>query len=105
VTDAARLVTERDFRQQVMELARLCGWLCYFTWTAVHSPPGFPDLVLCRPPRLIIVELKSDKGRVTAAQEEWLEALARVPWLECYVWRPDDWPEIEAQLQRRAARE
>ena len=59
--------------------------------------PGFPDLMLLKPGRLIVAEVKSQKGRLTFAQEVWLEAF-RETHAEVYVWRPDDWPEVERVL-------
>mgnify|MGYP000098728519 CR=1 FL=1 len=92
-------LTEKAFAQQVVDLARLLGWRVYRTWLSVRSPAGFPDLVLVRPPRLIFAELKSEKGRLTPAQEAWLELLRQVPGAEVYVWRPADLEEIAAVLR------
>lgn len=86
---------------------------------------GFPDLTLVRGPRLVFAELKADKGRVAQAQQHWLdalgvvaeavrqavsapvghadtvgEALDAVPSMEVFVWRPNDWPQIEEVLSR-----
>ena len=82
-------LTERDFSQQVIELARLRGWKVYHTWSSIHSPAGFPDLVLTRKGRLIFAELKSDKGKLTPAQEEWLASLRETA-ARVYEWRPTD---------------
>ena len=54
------------------------------------SEAGWPDLALCRPPRLVLVELKSATGKVSPAQARWLGLLGACPTLEVYVWRPDD---------------
>lgn len=80
-------------------MARLLGWRVYFTWTSLHSPPGFPDLVLCRPPRLLFVELKSEEGRLSRAQRDWLALLETIPGIEAYVWRPRDQREILTRLR------
>ena len=87
----------------VTEFARLNGWLCYHPYDSRRSASGWPDLALCRPPRLVLAELKSGKGRVTAAQCHWLDALSGCSLVDAYLWRPADWAAIEAQLQRRAA--
>lgn len=86
---------EKVFRQQVLDLARLLGYKAYFSWTSIHSPRGFPDLVLASPERrrLVFAELKSEKGRVMPAQQEWLQCL-RDCGQEVYVWRPSDFEEI-----------
>lgn len=69
---------EAAFQDEVLGLARLYGWRAYHTHDSRRSAPGFPDLVLVRPPRLIFAELKTDTGRVKPEQEAWLEALAEV---------------------------
>jgi hypothetical protein len=78
---------ERDFQRTVIDLARRTGWRVHHTrpaltqrgrWlTPVQGDVGFPDLVLCRPPRLIVAELKRVGGRLTAAQRGWLDALGQ----------------------------
>ena len=91
---------ERHFRQQVLDYARLNGWKAYFTWTSIHSPAGFPDIVLVRGPKMIIAELKSETGKVTQAQDEWLAAFHQVKRLNIFCWRPEDWPLIVEALRR-----
>lgn len=101
MTELARqaTITEKQFRQQVLDYARFCGWRCYFTWMPIHSPSGFPDLLMLRGERMVIAELKSQEGRLTDAQWEWLEHFRCLPWAEVFLWRPGDWPEIEAVLK------
>ena len=94
--------TEKGFQAAVIALAQRTGWLTYHTWRSIHSPAGFPDLVLCRPPRLIFAELKSATGKVTASQQQWLAVLGQVAGeVEAYLWRPADFDEIVTLLQRR----
>ncbi len=94
------MISEKDFRQQVVDFARLTGWHCYFTWNSMHSPKGFPDLVLVRPPELLYVELKSDTGKLTAEQEECIDIL-RQAGQTVFVWRPSDDVWIERLLKGR----
>jgi len=70
--------------------ARLCGWLVYHTFNSSKSDPGFPDLVLVRDGRIVYAELKTEKGRLTKHQRDWLKALDDAG-QEVYVWRPSDW--------------
>ena len=90
--------SEADLQKHVIELAELRGWRVYHArpaqtgkgWrTPVGSDTsvGFPDLVLVRQGRLLVVELKSEKGRVTPAQSEWLNALM-VAGATVYVFKP-----------------
>jgi len=93
-------IKESEFEGQVRQLARLYGWLCYHTWRSINSPPGFPDLVLVKGPRLVFAELKTATGKLSQAQQEWLDALRETP-AEVYLWRPGDWEEIVACLSKQ----
>ena len=95
----ATKITEKDFRQQVISLAKLLGYKTYFTWTSIHSPKGIPDLILCRPPRLIFAELKSEQGKVTPHQQEWLDLFGECPGVEKYLWKPSQFEEIVSILR------
>jgi len=91
--------TEKQFQAAVVELARLTGWLCFHTLDSRRSEPGFPDLVAIRPPRVLFIELKVEKGRLSRAQEHWLKLLRLVPCVEVFVWRPSDWPAVREVLR------
>ncbi len=91
-------MSERDLREQVRSLCKVFGWRLAFTQYSIRSPKGFPDLVLCRPPRVVYAELKSEKGKVTPEQSAWLEDL-RARRQEVYVWRPTDLDQIAAVLR------
>ncbi len=93
-------VTEKTFRQQVIGFAKLYGWKCYFSWTSIHSPRGYPDLCLCKPPRLVFAELKTMKktSRPSPEQIEWLDLLSATPHCEVFLWRPDCWEVIQTVL-------
>lgn len=85
------MTTEKELREQVRDLCKVFGWKFYFTWTSIHSPRGMPDLILCRPPRIIFAELKTEKGHPSPHQQEWLDLLDECGGnIECYVWRPAD---------------
>ena len=92
-------ISEREFLQQIRELARWCGWLTYHTHNSQRSEPGFTDLVMVRPPSVLFVELKTTTGRRTPAQREWIEALEQCPGIEVFVWRPSDWDAIVSRLR------
>ncbi len=99
LTAKSRL-TEKEFTRQVRDLAELLGWKFYHPWLSIHSPRGFPDLALCRPPRLILAELKTERGQVSEAQTEWLEMLGACPGIEVYLFRPSQLDEIAKVLAR-----
>jgi hypothetical protein len=93
------VVTERDLTSYVRDVARSFGWLRYHTWISKHSAAGFPDEVLVRPPRIVFAELKSERGRLTEAQTDWLDVLRQVPGVEVFVWRPSDMDAIAEVLR------
>ena len=108
--DAA--VLEDDFKDTILRYAHLRHWMVHHDrpartkdgWrTAIQGDKGFPDVLLVRGHRMVVAELKSENGRVTAEQEEWLAAFRDVsdaaPHVRAYVWRPSDWPEIEETLR------
>ncbi len=99
-------ITEKDFRQMVLDLATALGWKAYCVFEqqnyARRSSKGFPDLVLVKPPRVIFVELKSEKGEVAKSQYEWLNALEKCTVVEVYVRSPKHWGNIVAMLQQEA---
>lgn len=90
-------LTEKDWQRQVVELAVMCGWRkAYHTFDSRRSHPGFPDLVLVRD-RVLFIELKAEKGKLSDVQRDWLRALLEAN-AEAYVARPRDLDEIGAVL-------
>jgi len=108
-------MTEAEFQRQVIQLAALRGWLVHHARparvrvkgvetyrTPVQGHKGFPDLVLARRGRVLLVELKASKGKLSPEQMFWRQALTGGVQPEEYsgwhVWRPYDWAEIERVL-------
>ncbi len=92
-------VSEKNFMAQVIQLARLRKWKVHHIHDSRKSSgSGWPDLSMVRDGRFIAAEVKTEKGRATAAQLEWLEALAGCG-LETFLWRPSDFEEIERTLR------
>ena len=96
---------------QVKALAFTYGWMAHHAQPSMTrtgrylttGSAGFPDLVLAHDKRgFILAELKTDIGRVSKQQVEWLTACD--PHVECYIWRPRDLPEIQARLGRNIDR-
>lgn len=92
-------VTEREWQAEVVALAKHMGWRHYHTHDSRRSEPGWPDLALVRE-RLVLAELKTETGRVSAAQERWLSLLSSAG-VETYLWRPSDRDEVIHVLSRR----
>lgn len=93
-------MTEREFQQRIVQVAGWYRWKVYHTYDSRRSEPGFPDLILCRPPELLAVEVKAERGRLSHAQREWLDRLGACG-VECRVVRPVDWPDLLVRLQTR----
>jgi hypothetical protein len=86
--------TERQWLDQVLDVARLFDWAHYHPWLSIHSPRGWPDLALVRPPRLVLAELKRQDGKPTPAQVRWLDLLGQCAGVEVYLWRPADLDDV-----------
>ena len=104
-------MTETDLKSIVVNLARRYGWLIHHDlpamnirgrWaTHVEGDVGFPDLLLVHPNRgqMLVVELKSEKGKTTTSQDNWLAAFA-LAGIENHVVRPNDLEFITHRLTR-----
>jgi hypothetical protein len=92
-------LSEKAFQQQVIDLAHLYGWMAYHTYDSRRSVPGYPDLALVHKARgeYLLAELKSERGRLSLAQRQWIDALRQAN-IEIYIWRPSDFSHIVARL-------
>jgi hypothetical protein len=107
--------SEREYQDKIVEYARLMGWLINHQlpalradgrWrTAVQGHRGFLDLTLVRPPRLVVLEIKAELGRLTSYERRWLAAWQQVPCAEAHVVRPSTWPFVERLLARESPEE
>lgn len=98
---------EKQFQKIVIDAAHLYGWkVAHFrparTAKGWRTPvaadgQGFPDLVLVKSFRLIFAELKTDTGRLSPHQRDWIDKLPGA-----VVWRPRDWDEIKRTLKSGA---
>ena len=104
-------MTEAEYQSRIVDSARLLGWRIHHcrplarAGGSFHTPitghAGFPDLVLVRQRdgRLLLLEVKSEDGRLTNEQREWMRAWQQVPCAEVYVARPSNWDFIWRLLQ------
>lgn len=113
---------ESDFASWLEELLDLYGYYWVHFRPArvqrggqeIYETPftghkGFPDYVMVRNGRLIFAEIKSEKGRVSPEQQEWIDVLNllnrkrlrmnMMSPVEVYLWRPDDRDSIEEILK------
>lgn len=97
VASPLRAMPEAALQAEILKLAELTHWLSYHTHDSRRSAAGFPDLVLAKPPRLVVWECKREGAKPSLEQRAWLEALqacgieARVVW-------PSSWAYIEQTL-------
>jgi hypothetical protein len=104
-------MTENDLLLQIIDLGHLYGWkIAHFrpamkkdgTWVTPVSADGkgFPDLVMVKQSRLIFAELKSDTGKLSPEQQVWIDALTCSMRCEVYIWKPENFTEIQEILTR-----
>lgn len=99
---------ERDFATQVEHLLTLYRWTWKHdepalrqsgTWaTSFRGHRGFPDYIATRDGRLIIAEIKNERGKLTVGQVEWIGKLNQTA-AEVYVWRPQDLDQVKEVLR------
>lgn len=97
-------MTEAHLTETVIQLAKFHGWqvthfrpaLTEHGWrTPLSGHKGFPDLVLARGGDVLIVELKTEKGRTTKEQERWAQAIGS----QYRLWRPRDLEALKEELR------
>ena len=92
-------MTEAEFQANVIDLAKTLGWRIHHDRgdyrQCIAGDPGFPDLVLAKDGRVLFLELKSEKGKMTEAQGAWFGDL---PLQHAYLVYPTDMQEIAKLL-------
>lgn len=109
VTAHDALISEADFQQQIVDLMAITGWKHLHVrrtrgkqskWVTSTNRSGWPDLFCWHPEGgIFAAELKSQVGTLRDDQKVVLDELTAAG-VECHVWRPSDWPEIQARLTR-----
>jgi hypothetical protein len=114
MTRARNFTSEKAFQREVVKLAEEAGWMvCHVfrgktakgEWRTNTTAPGYPDLTMVRPGRLVFLELKMPGNTPSPAQQEWVSMLQTVATasdqvVEAYVVWPADWPAIVEVLTR-----
>ena len=113
------LMSEEQLQATVVEFAELLQYRVYHVARVKghlrnDTAVGFPDLIMVKAPRVVVVECKSQKGTATAQQLEWIAAFAGctlprscmtcdrldcghvehkhgVGNIQVFIWRPSDW--------------
>lgn len=91
--------SEAQFQRWVITRAEELGWAVYHTHDSRRSQAGWPDLVLCKPPRLLFWELKRMGGRVEPEQERWIARLKECGESARVVY-PCEWRAVEEELSK-----
>lgn len=95
-------VSEKEFQDQVVNLAHQHGWVCahfpkrkmkmgeteYWATAGEYDAKGWPDLAIARPGLLFFAELKVGNNTASEDQKGWLALL------DGFLWYPDSWEEI-----------
>jgi len=105
-------ITEKDLSRQIENLLNIFSWRwCHFRaartelgWrTAISGHKGFVDYVAVRSGICLFIELKSEKGKLSAEQVEWASELKDIAnhslGVMYFCWRPSDIENI-AQVLR-----
>ena len=93
-------MTEAQLQSAIVDLAHALGYRAAHFRPALTSKgwrtpvsadgKGFPDLNLVKKDRVVYIECKSEKGKLSLAQKEW-ELAIRTSGAEYYLFRPSDW--------------
>lgn len=106
-------VTERQFQNWMMDVARRLGWRVWHVPSPMRHVPdgrgfvgareaaGLADLILIGRTRVLFIEVKGRRGKLSSKQTEFLEAANRVrsDAVAAYCFRPGDEEAVEALLQ------
>jgi Holliday junction resolvase len=90
---------ERHLQAALEQHLRIRGWRYYHSYNSQRSVAGFPDVIALRDKRVLVAEIKTSRGRVSAPQREWLAAFEQAG-IPAYLWRfPEDWSQVGRLLR------
>lgn len=85
----AKTMKESTLEENVRQLCLSLRILRYHTYRSTRSAPGFPDDVIVGN-WVMFREIKSERGKLSPSQAEWIARLAAVG-ADVGIWRPSDW--------------
>lgn len=103
-------VTELDYEQTILDMAKIAGWRRHGERpalskkgyrTPIKGEAGWPDLILAKGRQMIAAELKVIRpdNKPTLDQIAWLERLDAIPGVTALVlWLPDEMDRFNAAL-------
>ena len=65
-------MSERALMEYVIDLCKLAKWTFFHDHDSRRNPAGLPDLIMVKDGRLIFAELKTEKSKLSDAQNKWL---------------------------------
>ena len=83
------LATESALQDAIRVAALRNGWAFYHTRDSRRSDAGFPDVIAVKDGRMLVFELKAQKGRVSPQQRRWIAAFEDVPMVVAAIVRPE----------------
>lgn len=111
MVDRVRIPTEAECENTIIQTAKQFGWLVHgerpayrqsgkFS-NAIKGHVGWPDLVLMRPPQLLVIELKRPPNRTTPQQDRWLDAFRACGIDAEVIYVPDEMQQLCQMLATR----
>ncbi len=97
MTAVRQALTEAQWQQRVVDLARLRGWWVWHDHDSRRNLAGLPDLLLVRD-RQVWAELKTDRGRLRPEQDATIRRLLAAG-AEVHIWKPADWDAVQELLR------
>jgi hypothetical protein len=94
-------MTEAELQAEVIKAVHQFGLMVYHTHDSRRSQPGFPDLVIVGS-SVEFWELKSETGKASPEQREWIFALKQAG-NYAGLFRPSDWDVMLGRLARLRA--
>jgi hypothetical protein len=99
-SNPAKGMKEKVLEENVRQACLALGLLRYHTYRSTRSAPGFPDDVIVG--RYVMFrELKTQRGKLTQPQAEWVADLASTG-ADVKIWRPSDWVDGTILAELRA---
>lgn len=91
---------EQEMQQAIIDTAKMMGYLTHHEYDSRRSTAGFPDLWIVGYGKLLVLENKTDTGRVSDDQRIWLRELTAAG-VDARVYRLRDWQsgELVKELQ------
>lgn len=78
------------------------GWVTFHVYDSLFMEPGFPDLLLLKPPWVVYAETKREGEKLRPEQEFVIEQLL-LAGQEVYVWMPSDAHQVIQVATRKGA--